>query len=184
MASTTDAVTSGLVLLLGGARSGKSALAVRWGRAHDGPVTFVATAEPGDDEMRRRITRHRADRPGTWDTVEEPHHIAGALRAADPRALVIVDCLTLWLANVLDRSDADVLAAAGDFAAAARTRQAPTVVISNEVGWGIVPADPGTRRYRDLLGEVNTLVADGAARTLLLVAGRALPLDPPPSSPT
>ena len=188
MASTTDtarsgAAASGLILLLGGARSGKSALAVRWGRAHDGPVTFVATAEAGDDEMRRRITRHRAERPTGWDTVEEPHHITGALGAAEPRALVIVDCLTLWLVNVLDRSDAAILSAAGDFAAAARARPAPTVVVSNEVGWGIVPADPDTRRYRDLLGEINTLVAAAAARTLLLIAGRALPLDPPPSSP-
>jgi adenosyl cobinamide kinase/adenosyl cobinamide phosphate guanylyltransferase len=184
VASTTDRPGSGLVLLLGGARSGKSALAVRWGRAHAGPVSFVATAEAGDDEMRERIARHRAERPGGWDTIEEPLEIAGALRSADPRALVIVDCLTLWLANVLDRRDADILAMVGDFTAAARGRHAPTVVVSNEVGWGVVPADPATRRYRDLLGEINTRVADAAARALLMVAGHALPLRQPPASPT
>ena len=183
MASTTDPPAPGLVLLLGGARSGKSALAVRWGRAHAGPVSFVATAEAGDDEMRERIARHRAERPDGWHTIEEPWEIAGALRSVDPRALVIVDCLTLWLANVLDRSDATILAMAGDFTAAARSRHAPTVVVSNEVGWGVVPADPATRRYRDLLGEINTQVADAAARALLLVAGRALPLQQAPTSP-
>jgi adenosyl cobinamide kinase/adenosyl cobinamide phosphate guanylyltransferase len=189
VASTTDhpssgpVASAGLVLLLGGARSGKSSLAVRWGRAHDGPVTFVATAEAGDHEMHDRIERHRAERPDTWDTIEEPRDIAGALTATDPNALVIVDCLTLWLANVLDRSDADILTAAGDLVTAARGRAAATIVVSNEVGWGIVPADPGTRRYRDLLGEINTRVTADAARTLVLVAGHALPLEPPPPSP-
>jgi adenosyl cobinamide kinase/adenosyl cobinamide phosphate guanylyltransferase len=170
-----------LILLLGGARSGKSALAVRWGRAHNGPVTFVATGQAGDDEMARRIARHRADRPDGWTTVEEPRAVAAAVTAADPRALVIVDCLTLWLANVLGDTDAGVLDAAQSIAAAARDRSAPTVVVSNEVGWGIVPADPATRRYRDLLGEINATVAAHADRTLLLVAGRAVALGPAPS---
>ena len=173
-----------LVLLLGGARSGKSALAVRWGRAYAGPVRFVATGQAGDDEMRLRIARHRAERPAAWETVEEPRDPAAAVASAAPGALVIVDCLTLWLANVLERDDAAILAAGAALTAAARGRAGPTVVVSNEVGWGIVPADPGTRRYRDLLGTVNARVADAAARTLLLVAGRALTLGPAPSRPT
>lgn len=180
MASTTD---GGLILLLGGARSGKSALAVRWGRAHDGPVTFVATAHAGDDEMARRIARHRADRPAGWRTVEEARDVATAVRTADRGALVIVDCLTLWLANVSDLGDAAVLDHAGDLADAAAQRATPTVAISNEVGLGIVPADPATRRYRDLLGEVNATLAARASRVLLLVAGRVLPLAQPPSLP-
>ena len=178
MASTSD--PSPLVLLLGGARSGKSSLAVRWGRAYDGPVTVVATAHAGDDEMLRRIDRHRAERPTGWHTVEEPADIERAVRDADPRSMVIVDCLTLWVSNVLDRADADIVAAVRAFAGAARMRPSPTVAISNEVGWGIVPGDPGTRRYRDLLGEVNARVAEDAGRTLLLVAGRALSLDAAP----
>jgi adenosyl cobinamide kinase/adenosyl cobinamide phosphate guanylyltransferase len=165
-----------LILLLGGARSGKSALAVRWGTAHHGPVTFMATAEAGDEEMAQRIARHRAERPDGWTTVEEPRAVATAVAAADQEALVIVDCLTLWLANMLDEADASVLTAARAIATAARDRRAPTVVISNEVGWGIVPADPATRRYRDLLGEVNAMMAAHADRALLLVAGRAVAL--------
>lgn len=169
-----------LILLLGGARSGKSALAVRWGRAHAGPVTFVATAEAADDEMAGRIARHRAARPDSWTTVEERTAVAEAVRAADPRAMVIVDCLTLWLANILDRSDDDVLASATAVAAAAHSRSGPTVAVSNEVGWGIVPADPKTRRYRDLLGEINALMATQAHHSVLLVAGRAVMLDKAP----
>jgi adenosylcobinamide kinase/adenosylcobinamide-phosphate guanylyltransferase len=165
-----------LVLLLGGARSGKSALAVRWGRAYAGPVTFVATAEAGDDEMAQRIARHRAERPSGWTTVEAPRAVAAAVQAADPRALVIVDCLTLWLNNVMEQSDDDILASAVAIVTAARRRHAATVVVSNEVGWGIVPADPATRRYRDLLGEINATVAAYADRAMLMVAGRALPL--------
>jgi adenosylcobinamide kinase / adenosylcobinamide-phosphate guanylyltransferase len=169
-----------LHLLLGGARSGKSALALRWGRAYAGPVTFVATAEAGDDEMARRIAVHRAERPSGWTTVEEPRAVAAAVQAADPRALVIVDCLTLWLSNVIEQRHDDILAAAQGIIAAARSRDAATVVVSNEVGWGIVPADPETRRYRDLLGEINAMFAAHADRTLLLVAGRALPLGTAP----
>ena len=169
-----------LHLLLGGARSGKSALAIRWGRAYAGPVTFVATAESGDDEMARRIARHRAERPSGWTTVEEPRAVAAAVRAADPRALVIVDCLTLWLSNVIEQHPDDILAAARGIIAAAQDRDAVTVVVSNEVGWGIVPADPATRRYRDLLGEINATFAAHADRALLLVAGRALALGTAP----
>lgn len=171
------------VVLLGGASSGKSALAVRWGRVYAGPVTFIATAEPGDDEMRERIRRHRDDRPAGWTTIEEPLRVVTALGEAADDALVIVDCVTLWVANQLDSSDADVVADAARLADTAAARSAPTVVISNEVGMGIVPADPQTRRYRDLLGAVNAALAARATRALLLVAGRVLPLDDPPLQP-
>lgn len=171
-------------MLLGGARSGKSALAVRWGRAYDGPVTFVATGEPGDDEMAARIRRHRAERPAGWTTVEAPADPTGAVTGAAHDALVIVDCLTLWVANVFGDVDDDaVLARADALGAAAAARTAPTVVVTNEVGTGIVPADPVTRRYRDLLGGVNTTVVAHAAAAWLLVAGRALPLHVPPDRP-
>lgn len=176
--------TAAFVVLLGGASSGKSALAVQWGRAYAGPVTFIATAEPGDDEMRERIRRHRDDRPAGWTTIEEPRRVVATLAEAAGDALVIVDCVTLWVANQLDRSDADVLADAGSLADAASARSAPTVVITNEVGMGIVPADPQTRRYRDLLGAVNAALAARATRALLLVAGRVLALDDPPVQPT
>lgn len=174
-----------LTLLLGGARSGKSSLAVRWARAHAGPVVFVATAEPGDDEMRERIARHRAERPAAWSTAEAPSALVAAVEAAPAAAFVIVDCLTLWVANVLDHADdAAILDRARALADAAADRTGPTVVVSNEVGLGIVPADAMTRRYRDLLAGVNATVAAHAAQTWLLVAGRALALGPPPARPT
>lgn len=172
-------------MLLGGARSGKSALAVGWGRAHDGPVTFVATGEARDDEMAERIRRHRAARPAAWTTVEAPADPLGAVSGATDGAFVIVDCLTLWVSNLLGEvEDDELLARADALGAVAAARRAPTVVVTNEVGSGIVPADPATRRYRDVLGGVNTAVVAHAAAAWLLVAGRALPLHAPPAGPT
>ena len=163
------------MLLLGGARSGKSALAVeiatRWG----GPVTFVATGEAGDDEMRDRIARHRAERPAGWRTVEEPAALLDAVRAAPAGDLLVVDCLTLWVANVLPRG---VVAEAARVAAALAERAGPGVVVSNEVGMGIVPDHPLGRAYRDALGSVNATFAARADRAALLIAGRLLELGP------
>src|SRR6185503_14956330 len=96
------AATVTLVLLLGGARSGKSRLAVRLARQRGGPVVFVATGEPGDDEMAERIARHRAERPPAWTTVEEPVALRDALAAAPDGATVVVDCLSLWVANLIE----------------------------------------------------------------------------------
>jgi adenosyl cobinamide kinase/adenosyl cobinamide phosphate guanylyltransferase len=167
-----------VTLLLGGARSGKSALAERLAARWDGPVTVVVTAEAGDAEMAERIRRHRAQRPADWQTVEEPLDLEAALALAPERALVVLDCLTLWVSNLLeqDLTDEQVGRRARSAAAAAAARSAPTVVVSNEVGAGIVPADALSRRYRDLLGQVNAAWAAAADQALLLVAGRAVPL--------
>ena len=170
-----------LTVLLGGARSGKSALAQRLAGRWDGPVTVVATGQARDAEMAERIARHRAARPSGWETVEEPLGLAAALAACGQGRFVVVDCLTLWVSNLLGQglTDAEVGARAGAAAATAAGRTAPTVAVSNEVGSGIVPADPLARRYRDLLGQVNAAWAAAADQTLLLVAGRALPLADP-----
>jgi adenosylcobinamide kinase / adenosylcobinamide-phosphate guanylyltransferase len=170
-----------LTVLLGGARSGKSALAQRLAGRWDGPVTVVATGQARDAEMAERIARHRAARPAGWETVEEPLELAAALAACGPDTLVVVDCLTLWVSNLLEQglTDAEVGARAGAAAAVAAGRTAPTVAVSNEVGSGIVPAEPLARRYRDLLGQVNAVWAAAADRALLLVAGRGLPLTDP-----
>jgi adenosylcobinamide kinase/adenosylcobinamide-phosphate guanylyltransferase len=172
-------VSNGLTLLLGGARSGKSALAVELGRRHDGGVTFIATSPPVDGDLAERIARHRATRPA-WPTIEEPLDLAGTLeRAGDD--LAIVDCLTLWVNNLMHRGDSEsaveVLSAAT--AGIAAGRAAPTVVISNEVGLGVHPATELGRRYRDLLGRVNQQWAAAAQRAVLLVAGRAMALTDP-----
>lgn len=166
-----------LVLLLGGARSGKSEHALRLAREQTAPVVFVATGEAGDDEMTARIDQHRRERPTTWQTIEEPLQLRETLETIDENSCVIVDCLTLWAANALDRLGAvHAETQAGAAAATAAARAGLTIAVSNEVGLGLVPDNPLGRSYRDLLGRVNTLWADAAERAYLLVAGRALPL--------
>jgi adenosylcobinamide kinase/adenosylcobinamide-phosphate guanylyltransferase len=170
---------SALSLLLGGARSGKSTLAVRRAQAFGGPVVFVATAEARDGEMADRIARHRAERPAGWVTVEAPLDLAAALVAAPARACVIVDCLSLWVANLIERGDGEaaIVRLADETARVAATRAAPTVAVTNEVGMGIVPPYELGRRYRDVLGRVNAIWAGHAADAALVVAGRTLALE-------
>jgi adenosylcobinamide kinase / adenosylcobinamide-phosphate guanylyltransferase len=167
-----------LVLLLGGARSGKSALAVEIARHSCRDVVFVATAEAGDDEMRARIGRHRAERPSGWRTIEAPIDLDAALAAAAPDACLILDCLSLWLANLLEAGQAggEIEALVEATASTAGARPGLTIAVSNEVGLGVVPATPLGRRYRDLMGRVNAIWAGAADEALLVVAGRVLPL--------
>jgi adenosyl cobinamide kinase/adenosyl cobinamide phosphate guanylyltransferase len=169
-------------LLLGGARSGKSDLAVRLGRAWAGPVTVIATAVPdGDADLAARVARHRAERPASWHTQEEPIALEDAVGRVDRSHLVIVDCITVWIAaqlrNGLTEDGADGLATR--LAAALAARPAPSVVVSNEVGLGVHPSTVIGGVFRDVLGRANQRLAAHADRTLLLVAGRALPLQDP-----
>ena len=170
-----------VTFLVGGARSGKSNLAVEIGVRHQGPVVFLATAEPFDDDLRGRITRHRDERPG-WPTIEEPLHLAEALGGrASPTALVIVDCLTVWVGNLFAH-EPEASRRAERYAAfvdAVQRRTGPTVIVSNEVGLGIHPEHEIAREYRDELGRLNQAVASVASRTLFLVAGRAMRLESP-----
>lgn len=167
-----------LVLLIGGARSGKSGLALRLASGQRSPVVFLATGQAGDAEMAERIARHREERPASWQTIEVPLGLREAIDAAPRESCVILDCLTLWTANALERlgaAEAEVLAAGAAGAAAAR--QGLTVAVTNEVGLGIVPENPLGRSYRDLLGRVNAIWAERAAEAYLVVAGRALRLE-------
>lgn len=169
-----------LVLLTGGARSGKSQLAVQLAAQQPSPVTFLATGEGGDPEMRARIAAHRRERPEQWRTIEEPVELREAIENVADEDCLIVDCLTLWTANALAAVGAagtETQAAAA--AAAASRRGGLTVVVSNEVGLGIVPDNQVAREYRDLLGRVNTIWADAADRAYLVLAGRAVALRPP-----
>ncbi len=170
----------GLTLLLGGARAGKSSLAVRLATASSGPVAVIATAEARDAEMRTRIARHRASRPSAWSTIEEPLDLEGALAGIQPGSLAIVDCLTLWVANAMEVGWSDQDVAERSRRASRLAADGRTIVVSNEVGWGIVPIEASVRRYRDLLGTVNAMWAEAADRTWLVVAGKALPLNGPP----
>lgn len=173
----------GLTLLLGGARSGKSDLAVRLGRAWTGSVTFAATAEALDDDMADRIVRHRIDRPDAWGLVESPRFAAAEVADLPGDGLLIVDCLTLLVSNLLlaDDGTTDPAAVAPHVSTLARAlseRPGPTIVVSNEVGMGIHPPSELGRVYRDELGRANRLMAEAADDALLIVAGRALRLDP------
>jgi adenosylcobinamide kinase / adenosylcobinamide-phosphate guanylyltransferase len=165
-----------LTLLLGGARSGKSTLALRRARDTGRPVAFVATGQPHDAEMAERIDRHRAERDPAWATVEEPRDLAGALGEVEAETCVVVDCLTLWVANLMERGDGEaaVLRLAGEAALMAARRPGPVVAVTNEVGMGVVPASALGRRYRDLLGRVNAVWAGEASEAALVVAGRPL----------
>jgi adenosyl cobinamide kinase/adenosyl cobinamide phosphate guanylyltransferase len=168
----------GFVLLLGGARSGKSALAVSLALDSKLPVTVIAAATAGDEEMADRIRRHRDTRPSAWKTIEEPIDLLGAIRASAPGDFLVVDCLTLWVTNLMGAG-----LAAADFDRMADTvvrelSRRRGVVVTNEVGLGIVPANELARRFRDVLGFVNTRFAEGAERAVLMVAGRAIELAP------
>ena len=169
-----------LILLLGGARSGKSTAAERL--AQQGrSVLFVATAEPLDDEMHRRIAFHRRDRPSEWDTLEEPIDLHAALLPVLGRYdMIVLDCLTLWVSNLLIANEhvpdveRDILETAGRLLDLVGGSGATWILVSNEVGMGIVPASRLGRVYRDALGWVNQLVASRADRVYLMAAGLAL----------
>jgi adenosyl cobinamide kinase/adenosyl cobinamide phosphate guanylyltransferase len=137
-------------------------------------VTFIATAEAFDAEMTERIERHKAERPGAWATIEEPIELEGALASVPDGATAIVDCLSLWVANVFESQPVEAFSAAAARAAAERTGL--TIAVTNEVGMGIVPDNALARAYRDALGRVNAQWAEAADESLLVVAGRTLTL--------
>lgn len=168
-----------LTVLLGGARSGKSSAALGMAERSTDSVCFIATSPriDGDHDLEARIARHRAERPAAWTTIEAETDLAAALDAAGD-ALVIVDCLTVWLGNLMHHDlDDEAVGVANDAALTAATaRAAATIVVTNEVGSGIVPAEPMARRYRDLLGVINQRWVAASDAAHLVIAGRALPL--------
>ncbi|MCI0634285.1 MAG: bifunctional adenosylcobinamide kinase/adenosylcobinamide-phosphate guanylyltransferase [Actinobacteria bacterium] len=164
--------------LLGGARSGKSALAVKLAASRDAPVVVIATAEARDDEMSARIREHREARPAAWSTVEAPVGLLNAVKNVLEERFVLLDCLTLWVSNALEAgtTEEQVGEEASELAALLADRPVGSVVVSNEVGLGIVPMNELARSYRDLLGRVNGVFAARADRVYFVVAGRGIPL--------
>lgn len=170
-----------LVLILGGARSGKSSFAQRLAKRVGSNVLFLATAQAGDDEMAERIARHKASRPATWRTIEEPLELALVLQTEAASAdVVIVDCLTLWLSNLLLReggaSETEVLGQVDSLLDVYEKGAASYILVSGEVGLGLVPPYPLGRAYRDIMGWMNQKLARRADKVFLMLAGIPLEL--------
>ncbi len=165
-----------LTLILGGTRAGKSTYAQRLAEG-SGRVLFAATAEAGDEDMAARIRKHRDDRPAEWDTLEEPLDLVGSLLpVVDGYDTVLLDCLTLWVSNLMHAGgERDVLAETERLLDCYREQDASWIVVSNEVGLGIVPMTKLGRDYADQLGRVNQLVASAADDVWFVAAG--LPLN-------
>ena len=161
----------GVTLVLGGARSGKSTFAEKLAREGGGQCVYVATAEPVDAEMAGRIEAHRARRGEGWRTVEAPLRLAEAIRRESvPRTCLLVDCLTVWLGNLMHHGH-DVDAAREALLASLATASGPVVLVANEVGLGIVPDNAMARAFRDHAGRLNQAVAGAAGRVYFVAAG-------------
>ncbi|RJX31448.1 MAG: bifunctional adenosylcobinamide kinase/adenosylcobinamide-phosphate guanylyltransferase [Desulfarculus sp.] len=171
------------VLVLGGAKSGKSAYAQALAQSWGGRLVYVATGQAGDEEMAQRIARHQARRGPAWQTLEEPLALEQALRGADgPGAVLLVDCLTLWLSNLMLASGLDDAALQERFAALCGqlpSLKARTILVANEVGLGIVPENALARRFRDQAGSLNQQLAVACDRVVLITAGLPLALKGP-----
>jgi adenosylcobinamide kinase/adenosylcobinamide-phosphate guanylyltransferase len=172
---------AGITLVLGGARSGKSRYAESLIAALPPPWIYVATAQACDAEMAQRIAQHRARRAAAWRTLEAPDDLVSAIGAPPASAPLLVDCLTLWLSNRM-LADAGIDAEIGAVEAALAARMGPVVLVSNEVGCGIVPENALARRFRDLQGALNQRLAARADCVVLLVAGTALVVKGTPGS--
>ena len=182
---------SHITLVIGGARSGKSRHAQDLAQRRSGgaPVLYIATAQAGDDEMRERIARHKEDRPAHWRTIEEPLDVSGALRKTDA-AVALLDCLTFFVVNhMLKGGDAAVCeadtwdspgaeAAVDDLMEAARSHKGDVIIVTNEVGLGLVPDTPLGRAFRDTAGRANQAAAAQADQVILMVAGIPLQVKP------
>lgn len=164
-------------LVIGGARSGKSAWAEAQAGATGRPVTVVVTAEALDAEMAARIAHHQAARPAGWATVEAPLALAAALRAASaPQAVVVVDCLTLWLSNHLHHAPAEWGATRAELVAAVAAFEGELLLVGNEVGQGVVPLGELSRRFVDESGWLHQALAATCERVRFVVAGCVWPL--------
>ncbi len=164
------------LLVLGGARSGKSRFAQQRIEQHAGKLAFIATAQPFDAEMLQRIDRHKADRDERWHTIEAPFDLIDAIREADRQAdAILIDCLTLWLSNLML---ADKPIPAAQLCATVAQCRHPVILVSNEVGYGIVPENGLARRFRDEAGLFNQQVAAAVDAVALVVAGLPLFVKP------
>jgi adenosylcobinamide kinase/adenosylcobinamide-phosphate guanylyltransferase len=164
-----------IIFVLGGCRSGKSSYALQIAEKVSGDrKIFIATCVPQDDEMKQRVARHQRERSQNWVAVEEPLNLPEAILKNSPRAdVILIDCLTLWVSNLLMKTDdekklADIISQLID---ALEKATCPIVLVSNEVGTGIVPENKLARQYRDIIGLANQAVAKTAGKVIWMVAG-------------
>jgi adenosylcobinamide kinase/adenosylcobinamide-phosphate guanylyltransferase len=168
-----------ITLVLGGARSGKSHYAEGLARRHEGQPTYIATAEITDDEMRERIARHRETRGNRWRTIEAPLDLVAALQGADgPGAFILIECLTVWINNLIHHGK-DVAGEIEHFRTSLAGCEGHVVIVSNEVGLGIVPDNALARRFRDEAGRANQAIADAADAVVFIAAGLPMMLKTP-----
>jgi adenosylcobinamide kinase/adenosylcobinamide-phosphate guanylyltransferase len=162
------------ILITGGCRSGKSRYALDYANRHFSSKLFLATCEILDDEMALRVENHRKMRGPEWETAEEPLEIVEKVRQCDENIeVILIDCVTLWLSNLLMKGEADskVMDAVDRLVEIVRQKRTSFVIVSNEVGTGIVPADPLSRRFRDLAGMANQRIAHGVDTVIFMVSG-------------
>lgn len=167
------------VFVIGGCRSGKSRHALELAQQAQGRRYFVATCIPADEEMTERVSNHQRERGEGWRTVEAPHDICGAIRSVQrDAAVILVDCLTLWVSNLLlaEKGFSFVSSACRDLVETVSTAPCPVILVSNEVGAGIVPENKLARQFRDMTGHVNQQVAAAVDRVVWMVAGIPVPV--------
>lgn len=171
---------SKLILVTGGARSGKSRWAAKLAEEGEGPVVFVATAKAGDEEMAERIRRHREVRPPDWRTIEEGTDLTRIFSPKGPLGTVLVDCLTLYVSNLLldGRSEEQILSHLRQVCEGIRKAPCRTIVVTNEVGWGVVPDHSLGRTFRDVAGLANQIVAEYANEVYVVVSGLPVRIKP------
>jgi adenosylcobinamide kinase/adenosylcobinamide-phosphate guanylyltransferase len=165
-----------LIFITGGARSGKSTLAVQLAKKINGKIAFIATAQAGDDEMERRIFLHKKERPDGWSTIEEPANVASAIDSAYGHDAVIIDCITLLISNLICNCDnlsetEWILDEIKKLVESAKQFDGSVIIISNEVGMGIVPENKLAREFRDLAGKANQMIASSADKVYVCFSG-------------
>ncbi|MDD3888422.1 MAG: bifunctional adenosylcobinamide kinase/adenosylcobinamide-phosphate guanylyltransferase [Syntrophomonadaceae bacterium] len=166
-----------LIFVTGAARSGKSFFAEKTAAELEGNVTYIATCVPGDDEMKDRVARHQSRRPVNWQTIEEAFNPAQVIKEFDePGHIILLDCLTLLVSNLILQTNIEpdenqLLQKITELAKVSRESAAHIIIVSNEVGWGIVPGDPLSRLYRDIIGRANQTIASYADEAYITIAG-------------
>lgn len=168
-----------LIFITGGARSGKSSFAQKLADGMKGRKVFIATAQPRDEEMRVRIEKHKKERPTGWETVEEPQHLCSTVKKCDGKYdVILIDCLTIWISNLLTQysfNEKEILEEVNKLVTSCENIKSTVLIVTNEVGFGIVPADSLSRLFRDIAGFANQIIALQADEAYLVTAG--LPLN-------